>query len=360
MADSSWNVRWLLVCIVLQTILLFILFRPDQRNTDPTPANHDDRLDQALIQLAHTLNQTLVTQQQTSAQMYALQQGFSEALAKISQNPTNSHQTDLQTTQQFFTQLVEKLSQSIDSTEQLRQDEMRLMEQGLRDVVDSIRGNLNVGTNASNTTKSVNPEREVVTHIKNTHPELMQYRYTQADPTSNSGIIQKASFNADFVLLQENGTRFWAKNTYMIDWVFDDTGTSGEYNVREAFKAVLGRKASPSLVLDVGSNSGLFSLISALYGTKRIYAFDPQPLCAQYVAESAQINGFGDRVAVINAFVSKHDNRTSPIPVGTCSGEFNVDTGTEFNETVEIPSVNLDDPEEVDLTKFNHFMMFYL
>jgi hypothetical protein len=48
-----------------------------------------------------------------------------------------------------------------------------------------------------------------------------------------------------------------------------------------------GRQKSPNLVLDVGSNTGLFSLIAAVYNTKRIYAFDPQRLCARCVAESA-------------------------------------------------------------------------
>jgi len=346
--SSSWNMRLFLVCMILQTSLLFVFFRPDQSSaTPPPPVRDDTALHQILTQLANTLNYT----QQTATQMRVMQQGFSETVNRLSEGPPTTHQTNLQSIEHSFSLLVDQLSQNIASTQQQNKDELQVLQQGFRDLVESIRSD-----NTSKKDIEKNCSSSTVTHIKHTHPELMLYRYTLADPTSNSGPIKSTSLKADFVLLQENGTRFWAKNTYMIDWVFEETGKSGEYNVREAFKAVLGGKKSANLVLDVGSNSGLFSLISAIYGTKRIYAFDPQPLCAQYVAESAQINGFGDRIAVINAFVSKDDHHSSLIPVDMCSGEFNVDTGKKYNKTVNIPAVNLDkhfvtDPDVIDLMK---------
>lgn len=60
---------------------------------------------------------------------------------------------------------------------------------------------------------------------------------------------------------------------------------------------------APPLVIDVGSNAGFYSLLSASFGAQ-VLAIDPQPHCSQFVRVGAAASGFGANVRVVNAFAS--------------------------------------------------------
>lgn len=81
---------------------------------------------------------------------------------------------------------------------------------------------------------------------------------------------------------------------------------------------------SPSLVVDVGSNAGFFSLLSASQGA-RVVAVDPQPHCLAYVSVAAAAGGVSHMVSTLNAYASPSSSSSSqapkdPSPVPTRSG----------------------------------------
>lgn len=287
----------IVVCLILQTAILVGLFA--FRDTPPPPQvlppPHDTSLTQVMNQLSQMMNQTL-TYNDRSSQRNAdvIKQGFSDMVA------------------------------------------------GLAKI------KLNIPNNASPTT----PKKD----IRDTYPQIMKYRYKHAETKYNPGNLKETYLKTDLVLLEESGNKFWGTNNGMITWVMDDTGATGEWIVRTTFKAILEGKSN-NLVLDVGSNTGLFSMIAAIYGAKRIYAFDPQPLCARYVSESAQINGWTDRIAMINAFVAADDTKKIQVETDTCFGGLKVGvqskrTTTEIN-AVSLDKVFLNDEDDIDLMKID-------
>src|SRR5512136_2014557 len=67
----------------------------------------------------------------------------------------------------------------------------------------------------------------------------------------------------------------------------------------EAYAEALRRTVRPgSVVADLGTGTGIMSLIACKCGARRVYAIDPSD-AVQLAAETARDNGFGDRVVVI-------------------------------------------------------------
>ena len=89
----------------------------------------------------------------------------------------------------------------------------------------------------------------------------------------------------------------------------------------------------PPTVLDLGSNSGFYTQLSARAGAQ-VLAVDPQPHCLQYVRIAATLNGLPSRVHTLNAFASPAAaaaaaataTRTVPLRTG-CWGMFPHDRG---------------------------------
>jgi hypothetical protein len=77
----------------------------------------------------------------------------------------------------------------------------------------------------------------------------------------------------------------------------------------------------PPLVLDVGSNAGFFTLLSASQGA-RVVAVDPQPHCLAYVSVAAAAGGVSGMVSTLNAYASSSSSQApkAPSPVPTRSG----------------------------------------
>jgi len=86
------------------------------------------------------------------------------------------------------------------------------------------------------------------------------------------------------------------------------------------------RARPPPVVLDIGSNSGFYTMLSASLGAQ-VLAVDPQPHCLQYVRAAASLGGVGDRVHMLTAFASTEEAAalgvTSQVPIRTgCWGMF--------------------------------------
>ena len=77
------------------------------------------------------------------------------------------------------------------------------------------------------------------------------------------------------------------------------------------------------VVLDVGSNSGFYTMLAASLGA-HVTAIDPQPQCSQFVRSAAFLSGFGDQVRVINAFAAGNASDTfANVPIRTgCWGTY--------------------------------------
>jgi FkbM family methyltransferase len=59
------------------------------------------------------------------------------------------------------------------------------------------------------------------------------------------------------------------------------------------------------IFVDIGANEGYFTMIMAAKGYK-VYAIEPSPVNARILRNNVKINGFEDRVTVIEAAVSDH------------------------------------------------------
>jgi FkbM family methyltransferase len=95
----------------------------------------------------------------------------------------------------------------------------------------------------------------------------------------------------------------------------------------------------PLLVLDIGSNMGLFGLMAAGYGHDAIL-FEPVPQNLDRICENVQLNGYGDRVTVVPAGVS---NAHSFIYMHTSEHNRGAPSFDQYSGNVRTPLVPLDD-----------------
>ncbi|MBF0400149.1 MAG: tetratricopeptide repeat protein [Magnetococcales bacterium] len=78
-----------------------------------------------------------------------------------------------------------------------------------------------------------------------------------------------------------------------------------------AYEAALARVVTPdSLVLDIGSGSGLLALMAARLGAKRVISTEMVPLLARKAREIVQHNGFAETITVL-------DKKSTTLQVGT-------------------------------------------
>eukprot|EP00300_Choanocystis_sp_HF-7_P002843 c12159_g1_i1.p1 GENE.c12159_g1_i1~~c12159_g1_i1.p1 ORF type:complete len:390 (+),score=73.99 c12159_g1_i1:47-1171(+) len=110
-----------------------------------------------------------------------------------------------------------------------------------------------------------------------------------------------------------------------------------------------------AVVLDIGSNSGFYSLLSASLGY-RVIGVDPQPHCAQFVRIATVLSGLDHKIVFHNAFAGTKDQPREVPPRTGCWGTFPyITTGQAFStdslytETpeaktpVKVPTIAVDD-----------------
>ena len=126
--------------------------------------------------------------------------------------------------------------------------------------------------------------------------------------------------------------------------VADDWGTSwvvGEHH-HEAFVkrfvryGASGCRNGDMLVLDVGANSGYFSMISAALGC-RVYAFELQAGCIELLKALVHANGFTNQVAVIHGAVGALGEYAIAPAVGCAGDAFARDKGRGARRTRPFP-----------------------
>ena len=142
------------------------------------------------------------------------------------------------------------------------------------------------------------------------------------------------------------GLDFLVANTGMSDrWI---CGTEGERSVVAAARRVLEpacSRAAPgrNLVLDVGSNSGMYGLMAIAAGCPTVF-FDLQPGCNTVVTGALLANGWTDKGLVVAGGLSETSGVVKASSSGTCdveSGRFplNVqEAGTADQGDVSVPT----------------------
>ena len=91
--------------------------------------------------------------------------------------------------------------------------------------------------------------------------------------------------NSSTEIMKWRAETFWVKEPETIKWI-------------EKFCTL---DHSPSFLLDVGANIGMYSLFAAsLMRTLRIIAIEPAPNNLQYLIENVELNKFSDRIQVVS------------------------------------------------------------
>src|SRR5262245_39877939 len=82
-----------------------------------------------------------------------------------------------------------------------------------------------------------------------------------------------------------------------------------------AYDAALRKAVKPgSVVVDIGTGTGIFALLACKYGASRVYAIEPAS-AIQLAREMAQVNGFADRITFLQTESTKI---TLPEQVDVC------------------------------------------
>jgi FkbM family methyltransferase len=102
----------------------------------------------------------------------------------------------------------------------------------------------------------------------------------------------------------------------------------GEKAVTEVFHHVLrkircGTQDDAGVVLDIGANTGFYSMLALSEGCQRVLLFDPQPTCVRHIAHALVKNGFEDRAAIVPHFVDVRAGRPVELDLsGNCEGRW--------------------------------------
>ena len=135
-----------------------------------------------------------------------------------------------------------------------------------------------------------------------------------------------------------------------------------EMNITE----VIAQHLKPKMnVLDVGANYGYFSfLMASLVGHNgHVYAIEANPFIYKLMKKSIKVNGFKNRVTVINKAITDHDaglqpfifSKQSPMN-GSLKENKNAEAQIRCQESVDIETTSLDilfDSTTIDLMKID-------
>jgi hypothetical protein len=83
------------------------------------------------------------------------------------------------------------------------------------------------------------------------------------------------------------------------------------------------QKNKDKIVLDIIANSGLYTIVSAMYGCRCI-SFEPQPRCTEYINMAVKANNVADKVLIVPHSVARNEVITPVSAETNCMGRFPV------------------------------------
>jgi len=133
--------------------------------------------------------------------------------------------------------------------------------------------------------------------------------------------LKPVSCYASFASHDVNTTVLMYDNE-MIDWICGRH--SQEYKVAKVmmkvFQKYTNNNKSKSLMLDIGANTGYYSLVAAKMGHMAVQ-FDLQPECLRILRTSVLANGFNNQIVTIGAGISDTEGSVE-VPTNGCDGQF--------------------------------------
>ncbi|MBI4516410.1 MAG: FkbM family methyltransferase [Deltaproteobacteria bacterium] len=140
------------------------------------------------------------------------------------------------------------------------------------------------------------------------------------------------------------------------DSMFRDMFVDGGYQAAETaavvrWAAVAGRLAADKhVIIDVGANIGMTSIVLAQLTEKRILAIEPVPQTFDLLRRNVARNGLDHRIDCVQAAVCSHDGRTTMVrhprcgncEVKTAGGEQGFGPLTSAHDLVEVPAKRLE------------------
>jgi SAM-dependent methyltransferase len=99
---------------------------------------------------------------------------------------------------------------------------------------------------------------------------------------------------------------------------------NGEKAVTESFHHIIAATKCNGLVLDIGANTGFYSMLTLSEGCKQVVSFDPQPSCVRHIEHALVKNDF-KHGAIVPRPVDYVSGRTLELnPKYDCAGRWPV------------------------------------
>lgn len=170
-------------------------------------------------------------------------------------------------------------------------------------------------------------------------------------------VVSDNAPDADMMLVEPNGylqSSFHVANPGhpygIVQYV---SGHSGERAVTEVFHHVLRKRAKcgtqdDAVVLDIGANTGFYSMLALSEGCQRVLLFDPQPSCVRHIAHALVQNAFEGRAGIVPHFVDVRAGRSVELELSAnCEGRWPIgqleDVNFKPKETKSLTTVAISD-----------------
>ena len=117
--------------------------------------------------------------------------------------------------------------------------------------------------------------------------------------------------------------------------------TSSRLREKEELLALKAALAQGGNFLDLGANSGYYSLMAANYGVERVFAVEANPAMCERLRFNADANGFSDRVEVLQVALGERDGTTELLLLGGDTGSNRIARADELGERITVPMRSL-------------------
>ena len=121
-------------------------------------------------------------------------------------------------------------------------------------------------------------------------------------------------------------------------------GHLGEQAVTEVFHHVLRKNncgaQDQAVMLDIGANTGFYSMLALSEGCQRVLLFDPQPSCVRSIAHPLVQNRFEGHAAIVPHFVDVQGGRSVELDLSSkCTGRWPIGQLEDANYRSEATKV---------------------